>query len=84
MNEEYWKQHMERQQRVNDEIRYLRKRRSERIFEEYRLNKRLNNPGKSDAELNIDKPFMNENTYDFWENEIVSLKYYFKKLFHIK
>ena len=64
MNEEYWKQHMEHQQRVNDEIRAFRKQRSKFIFDVYREQKRMNNPGKSDEELHIDKPFVNEINFD--------------------
>ena len=84
MNEEYWKQHMEHQQRVNDEIRAFRKQRSKFIFDVYREQKRMNNPGKSDEELHIDKPFVNEINFDFWDKEILQLESYFKKLFHLK
>lgn len=84
MNEEYWKQHMEHQQRVNDEIRAFRKQRSKFIFDVYREQKRMNNPGKSDEELHIDKPFVNEINFDFWDKEILQLEVYFKKLFHLK
>lgn len=84
MNEEYWKQHMEHQQRVNDEIRAFRKQRSKFIFDVYREQKRMNNPGKSDEELHIDKPFVNEINFDFWDKEIPQLEAYFKKLFHLK
>ena len=84
MNEEYWKQHMEHQQRVNDEIRAFRKQRSKFIFDVYREQKRMNNPGKCDEELHIDKPFVNEINFDFWDKEILQLEAYFKKLFHLK
>nr|WP_294677558.1 hypothetical protein [uncultured Blautia sp.] len=82
--EEYKRRHSELQQNMNDEIRYRRRRESEKTFEFYRERKRLNNPGKSDEELGIDKPFINENMYDFWDKETIRLSSYFKKLFRLK
>lgn len=46
-----------------------------------RNNIRRCNPGKSDEELGIDKPFMNENSYIIFYDLFNFIKKIFKKIF---
>ena len=83
MTDEEYKKNLERQQQLNEQWVDLNRRRINLHCDSGRNMLRMMNPDKTDEELGLDQPFLDEMQIDFWQGEVVRFGNFINKIKHL-